>query len=199
MNNIIYVLRLQHLCYYIGKTTSLQRRTQEHFSGNGALWTKLHPPIELIESFNDRGFDELSTTLCYMKQYGINNVRGSEYVLPFLTKKQQKTIQLHFSSENNACFICYKIGHYTKNCPNKKPWYKRLCCYKKDNEENDYYTELYDNKSNIKNVLIFGKYKGKTYEEVYNKDKDYIEWIMEQEESTFVPFNQFQRWIKEKN
>ena len=125
MNNI-YVLKLQHNNYYIGKSSSRKSRLDSHFSGHGSLWTQLHSPLSILETFEDKGFDELATTLRYMKLYGIDNVRGADYVLPSLTKEQKREIELHMASENNACFICHKVGHFTYNCPNKRKKHLRF-------------------------------------------------------------------------
>ena len=45
----IYTLALKDGFYYVGKTTDPDRRFNEHFNEKGALWTKLHPPLNIIE------------------------------------------------------------------------------------------------------------------------------------------------------
>ena len=44
---IVYVLVLADDCYYIGYTLDLPRRLTLHFNGQGAHWTKQHPPLKL--------------------------------------------------------------------------------------------------------------------------------------------------------
>ena len=44
----VYLLLCNNKSLYCGSTTNLKRRLQEHTSGEGALWTKLHKPIKLV-------------------------------------------------------------------------------------------------------------------------------------------------------
>ena len=37
----IYILKLEHDCYYIGKTNNYSKRIKDHLNNSGALWTKL--------------------------------------------------------------------------------------------------------------------------------------------------------------
>jgi predicted GIY-YIG superfamily endonuclease len=52
----IYALKLANETYYIGKTRRCECadiRFQEHNSGNGSEWTKLHKPISIIETYEN--------------------------------------------------------------------------------------------------------------------------------------------------
>lgn len=55
----IYVLRLECGKYYVGRTKDVWLRINEHFSGNGTIWTKMYAPlaIERVEVSYSR-FDE---------------------------------------------------------------------------------------------------------------------------------------------
>lgn len=45
----IYLLELEHGMHYLGTTTNVKRRFEQHQRGkNGAKWTKLHKPIRII-------------------------------------------------------------------------------------------------------------------------------------------------------
>ena len=46
----LYILRLNSGQIYIGSTTDLDRRVEEHYSGHACRTTKLDPPIKLIYS-----------------------------------------------------------------------------------------------------------------------------------------------------
>ena len=46
----LYVLELTNKKYYIGKTTDVIRRYEEHKSGKGSAWTSKYKPLSLIES-----------------------------------------------------------------------------------------------------------------------------------------------------
>lgn len=76
----IYVLRLHNDKWYIGRTFNVERRFEQHVSGDGAKWTFLHKPInihEIREIKSDN--DEDTITREYMNQFGIYNVRGGSY------------------------------------------------------------------------------------------------------------------------
>lgn len=44
----MYILLCKDGSYYTGSTNDLERRMEEHFSGNGANHTKKHPPVKLL-------------------------------------------------------------------------------------------------------------------------------------------------------
>ena len=44
----MYILLCDNGSYYNGSTRNLERRLEEHFSGEGANYTRKHKPIELV-------------------------------------------------------------------------------------------------------------------------------------------------------
>ena len=44
----MYILRCSNGQYYVGSTYDLDKRLAEHRSGEGALFTKKHLPVELV-------------------------------------------------------------------------------------------------------------------------------------------------------
>ena len=44
----MYILRCSNGQYYVGSTQDLDKRLAEHQSGEGALFTKKHLPVELV-------------------------------------------------------------------------------------------------------------------------------------------------------
>ena len=77
----VYALRLQgdehaEAYYYVGFTQDLPKRLYDHFHGEGATWTKLHPPINVMRILEGDKSDERATTIELMKHYGWNFVRG---------------------------------------------------------------------------------------------------------------------------
>lgn len=46
--NVVYILRCANGQYYVGSTTNLELRLQEHRSGIGSGFTKAYLPIELV-------------------------------------------------------------------------------------------------------------------------------------------------------
>nr|QQV29257.1 hypothetical protein K-LCC10_0002 [Kaumoebavirus] len=79
----VYVLRLEGDNYYIGITTDIESRIAVHREGKGGLWTKLHPPIEKIDEY-DNGSTELENeiTLKYIEMHGWEKVRGASFTNP---------------------------------------------------------------------------------------------------------------------
>lgn len=78
----IYVLELQHKCYYVGITGDLEKRLSQHFSGHGSAWCGLHAPLRLILTIELSSFDEIFETvitLLYMRAKGWPYVRGGFY------------------------------------------------------------------------------------------------------------------------
>lgn len=77
----VYVLRLKgdelhdHY-YYVGYTQDVAKRMIDHFSGNGAEWTKLHPPHSVVEVSEGDKCDERQRTIATMKTYGWSTTRG---------------------------------------------------------------------------------------------------------------------------
>ena len=48
MKGYMYILLCNDGSYYTGSTNDLERRMEEHFSGQGSNHTKKHPPIKLL-------------------------------------------------------------------------------------------------------------------------------------------------------
>ncbi|NIM96896.1 MAG: GIY-YIG nuclease family protein [candidate division Zixibacteria bacterium] len=46
----LYILRLKSGQLYVGSTTDLDRRVEEHYSGRACRTTKLDPPLKLVYS-----------------------------------------------------------------------------------------------------------------------------------------------------
>lgn len=117
---ILYVLRCQHSTYYVGKTTNLSRRLEDHTTYRGAEWTKLHPPIEVMETLpHCDKFDEDKYVLKYMDLYGIPNVRGGSFSQIHLSDEQVKFLTQQLLSANDQCYRCHKKGHFSRDCPVK--------------------------------------------------------------------------------
>lgn len=82
----LYVLALADGCFYVGLTGDITHRTQQHFGGEGAEWTKLHPPVRVVHTIGtgtrdgraaEQMEDEVTVTL--MLRYGIDKVRGGHF------------------------------------------------------------------------------------------------------------------------
>lgn len=144
-------MRLENGKYYIGRTSSIESRIKAHFESKGCVWTSLHKPMDVIDTYQDCSpFDEDKYTLIYMEKYGILNVRGGSYSQPNLP--QEKVIQAQqaiFNAKNlclacgsnkhfitkcrvNICFKCGRSGHLVENCrcTDHILGFPMNCCYR---------------------------------------------------------------------
>lgn len=117
---MIYILKCKDETYYIGRTVRPIERIEEHFAQHGSEWTKLHPPIRVIREIDTTdAMDEDKYTKIYMRQYGIDKVRGGTYVQIRLPDYQIKTLQDEMRTIEDSCFICGSVEHYAKDCDGK--------------------------------------------------------------------------------
>ena len=113
------MLKCKHGKYYVGKTSKpVPERFQEHLSGNGSEWTKLHPPISVLESKIGDKWEEETTFYRTMEHYGINNVRGGSYSNISLTPDQINELNTKITAVNDVCYKCRQPGHFANKCPN---------------------------------------------------------------------------------
>lgn len=118
----IYILKLVSNKYYVGKieqTTyqAIKNRFLQHLNKNGAYWTKLYKPVEIMEHYvKIDNFDEDKYTVKMMDKYGINNVRGGSFVTKKLTNEQISVIKQMIKGSNDKCFKCGNPNHFAKTC-----------------------------------------------------------------------------------
>lgn len=117
-NNItIYILSCKNNKYYVGKTTNVFNRIDDHIAGNATAWTKKYPPIDIIELHNDCDpYDEDKYTLQMMNKYGIDNVRGGSFTEIVLDDVSIAMINKMNSGATDKCFNCNKSGHFANEC-----------------------------------------------------------------------------------
>jgi predicted GIY-YIG superfamily endonuclease len=77
IHTLVYVLELEGDNWYIGKTHNLNVRLAQHWSGDGAKWTRLYKPLRLHRvSMTET---EQQVTNEYILLYGKDNVRGGNW------------------------------------------------------------------------------------------------------------------------
>lgn len=115
---MIYVLKCDRDKYYIGKTSNLNLRIQEHFSDKGgSAWTSVHHPISMVETIECKSpSDEDRITKEYMKKYGIENVRGGSYTSVVLPEHEIMVLEKEIQTELNACYRCGRTNHFIDKC-----------------------------------------------------------------------------------
>ena len=137
-NTNIYVLKLQGGKYYVGKSTDVIGRYQQHLIGKGSAWTNKYKPISLLECKSDVSpFEEDKVVKEYMSKYGIENVRGGTYTQVTLDAVQMEALNREMRGGTDACHECGKKGHFAKYCPNKKVKYSKDCKDTDESEEDD--------------------------------------------------------------
>lgn len=113
----IYILRLSTGKYYIGKTKNVDKRWEEHISGNGSGWTKKYKPLSLIKSVvSTSHFDEDRYVKEYMEKYGIDNVRGGTYSNMVLDANCIAVLEKEIRHSKNLCVRCGRDTHFVKDC-----------------------------------------------------------------------------------
>lgn len=113
----LYVLKCSGDKYYVGCTNNLLRRLNEHFSGNGSEWTKLHKPVKLVYIKDTvSGLEEDMLTKEYMIKYGISQVRGARYCQLELPVSTVLGLEQDIWSAQGVCLRCGRNTHYVIDC-----------------------------------------------------------------------------------
>lgn len=84
---VIYVLKLEDDCYYIGMTSDFNRRYTQHLNGIGAKWTALHRPLgvhslDIVPEGYDARLMENKITKRMMILKGVERIRGGSWCSP---------------------------------------------------------------------------------------------------------------------
>ena len=113
----IYILKLKEKKYYIGKTKNIEKRWNDHITGNGSGWTKKYKPISLITTvLSTSYFDEDKYVKEYMSKYGIENVRGGTYSNIELDDNCISVLEKEIRHSKNLCTRCGRDTHFIKDC-----------------------------------------------------------------------------------
>lgn len=113
----IYVLKLQGGFYYVGKTSSILHRIQQHLNGTASAWTKLHLIVDVEEVRPEQSpQDEDTLTKIYADKYGIDNVRGGAYCQVTLSDDDKRILQRDIWHMKGACTKCGRINHMVADC-----------------------------------------------------------------------------------
>jgi len=117
MIDSIYVLKLEHGCYFIGKTIDIDNIIIHHTNGC-VEWTKMHKPMYIEKIIQNNTMDNIEndTFLEYIVKYGINNVRGNLLLFPTLSENEEKILTKYIRKKLNLCYKCGKSDHYFKDC-----------------------------------------------------------------------------------
>jgi GIY-YIG catalytic domain len=164
----IYILNLECDKLYVGRTSNIDFRLDDHFNNCGSYWTKKYKPQSVKEIYkNCTNYDEDKYTIWMMAQYGIDNVRGGSFTQINLTDNEISIIQKMINNANDLCFKCYMNNHYANECPQKEIMNNILLilrrnlidnCIKNDTENNKFIevTELARILKDTDNVIFDG-------------------------------------------
>lgn len=112
----IYILKLEKGHFYVGKTTDVEKRYQEHLRGS-ARWTKKFKPVGIDKVIkNASPFDEDKYVKEYMLKYGINMVRGGSYSNERLDDIQYESLKTEIWGATDCCIKCGRNSHFAKDC-----------------------------------------------------------------------------------
>lgn len=80
---VLYILKLQNGCYYVGQSANVHKRIDAHMVSKGSAWTQTHPPVGILETKrtwtdNQKSAEEMENRLTVktMRDYGWRKVRG---------------------------------------------------------------------------------------------------------------------------
>lgn len=155
--SFLYILRLESDKYYIGTTTNVFNRVNQHVNKKGATWTKKYPFKELIFVTKvTSNFDEDNYTKEYMGKYGIENVRGGSYCQLVLSENQKEILLKEINHSNGNCLKCGIPGHFISKCPKKvENWKDTINLYLENKIEFMEIKEILDTKKEkVLNYLI---------------------------------------------
>ena len=118
---IVYVLELEHDKYYVGYTDNWEARKQQHFDGNGSVWTSLHKPISVksMEEVSSH-YAEITKTREMMMTYGIDAVRGGPWCTVGMDDATRTHLQLEYYAVHNLCYKCGAGDHKAASCSGPK-------------------------------------------------------------------------------
>jgi predicted GIY-YIG superfamily endonuclease len=86
----VYVLKLEGGRRYVGKSANIPRRLEQHFSGNGSVWTKKYKPVsveKVLTNVSDSYENKITKEM--MSKHGVDKVRGGSYTAEKLSKGQK--------------------------------------------------------------------------------------------------------------
>ena len=129
MVSYLYILQLQHGCFYVGKSDNPTKRFTQHKNGRGSAWTRLHKPIRMVKKMKMTStLQEDQITEEWMKKKGIEKVRGGMYCQIDLPKHVEETLTTKLLHASNACLRCGSSEHFVRQCTIKE-WKCEKCSF----------------------------------------------------------------------
>lgn len=123
----VYLLQCANGKLYVGKTTHLHKRMDEHClahgATSGAAWTRLHAPESLLRVTVESETDtEDIWILQLLRKYGdIEKVRGGTFSEPVLPDYKRQVLTDMLRTNADTCYRCNKPGHFVADCQAAPP------------------------------------------------------------------------------
>lgn len=144
----VYTILCEGDNYYVGTTTDLVKRVEEHISGTGSSFTQTHKPVALLLNFrkvsqDTAGLEEDLEVKKLMKQHGVDKVRGGTYSTLTLTTEVKEHLNRelnHAASHSIAggpvdrkdsklnCTRCHRNTHKIEDCKAKTTYEGEYLC-----------------------------------------------------------------------
>ena len=117
----VYVLELAQGRVYVGHSSDIKRRIQQHMAGQGSAFTKAFPPTGVILPrlgcvTGSPEAAERDETLRYMFLRGIQAVRGWRYVRVQMPNEEELDAEANIRELFDLCRRCGHQGHFIGHC-----------------------------------------------------------------------------------
>ena len=126
-----YSLNLKGGKKYVGMTTNLERRLDQHFSGSGSAVTQQCTPVSVhhVQRCKSVSNAKKAETIVYenMRDYhGCQRVRGAGHTRRFpdpepRTTTSKRRRESSEQGEPDACYRCGRSGHFVADCYARTP------------------------------------------------------------------------------
>ena len=117
----VYVLELAQGRVYVGHSSDIKRRIQQHMAGQGSAFTKAFPPTGVVLPrlgcvSGSPEAAERDETLRYMFLRGIQAVRGWRYVRVQMPNEEEIDAEANIRELFDLCRRCGHPGHFMGHC-----------------------------------------------------------------------------------
>lgn len=117
----VYILELAQGRVYVGHSSDMRKRLQQHMSGQGSAFTRAFPPTGVILPrlgcvSGSPEAAERDETLRYMFLRGIQLVRGWRYVRVEMEEAEMQDAEENIRELFDLCRRCGHPGHFVTHC-----------------------------------------------------------------------------------
>jgi predicted GIY-YIG superfamily endonuclease len=119
----VYTLNLEGGRKYVGMTTNINQRMDQHFSGEGSAWTQKYAPVSIksIKPAKDVDAAKKLETKMYFKmrdRHGTDMVRGAGHTTSIEYDDDDTDDDSSDDAQYIACQLCEKTFYSNVECRN---------------------------------------------------------------------------------